>query len=98
MKKTRIFLGLLLVVALMAFAGCSSDGDGTFDPSTPGNVTDNSGNGINNNDVPDNNGTNNGAGDNNLGNDVDRMVDDAGNAVDNAVDDLVSTGDAINNH
>lgn len=41
MRKTRIFLGLLLIIALMAFAGCGINDDGTImDPDTP-DVNDN---------------------------------------------------------
>lgn len=41
MRKTRIFLGLLLIISLMAFVGCGINEDTTVDPDTPGNMTDN---------------------------------------------------------
>ncbi|MFV0515911.1 MAG: hypothetical protein ACK5MV_00745 [Aminipila sp.] len=72
MRNKRIFLGFLLVIALMVFAGCSTTDDkvNKAAPNTPDTVTDT-------NDV--NNGTDT------IKNDVNKAVDDAGNAVENLV-------------
>jgi len=43
LRKRRIFLGLLLVIALMAFVACGRDDGTVLDPNTPNNVTDNNG-------------------------------------------------------
>lgn len=81
MRKRRIFLGLLLVVVLMAFAACSNKGT-SLDPdtNTPNPVTDNNGT-VNDNGVVDK-----------AGNDVEKAVDDTGDAA----RDLVTSDGALN--
>lgn len=83
MRNKRVFLGLLLVIALMAFAGCSSTDDvNTVDPNAQKSVTDSNGDGMYDNNM-----------NNDLGNDVDRIVD----KTDRAVEDMVTDG-AVNDH
>lgn len=83
MRKRRIFLGLLLVIALMAFVACSGNDGTLLDPDTPNKVTDNNGNNNGNNDVNDN-----------LDNAGDNLNDAANNAGD-AAKDLVTTNGAV---
>ncbi len=80
MRKTRIFLGILLIMALMAFVGCGVNDDTTVDPDTPGDVTDNR-------DLTDDADR---AMDN-AGEDVENAVDKAGEDV----KDLVTTDSAV---
>lgn len=86
MRRRRIFLGLLLVIALMAFVACSSNDGTLLDPDTPNTVTDNNGNDNVDNDANDN---------------LDNAGDDLEDAADNAGDaakDLVTTNGAVNNN
>lgn len=83
MRKRRIFLGLLLVIALMAFVACSSNDGTLLDPDTPDTVTDNNGNNNVDNDANDN-----------LDNAGDDLEDAAENAGD-AAKDLVTTNGAV---
>lgn len=39
LKKTRIFLGLLLIMVMVAFSGCGNNNPTTIDPDTPNNTT-----------------------------------------------------------
>ncbi|WP_312652797.1 hypothetical protein [Aminipila sp.] len=82
MRKRRIFLGLLLVIALMAFVACSSNDGTLLDPDTPNTVTDNNGNGVNDD-------TNNNL--DKAGNNLEDAADNAGNAA----KDLVTTNGAV---
>lgn len=86
MRKRRIFLGLLLVIALMAFVACSGNDGTLLDPDTPDTVTDNNGNGIDDDDAD---------------NATDKAGDDLRDATDNAgdaVEDLVTTDGAVDNN
>lgn len=84
MRKRQIFLGLLLVMVLMAFAACSNNGGTALDPNTntPNPVTDDNG-------TVDENG---------VRQNVDQAGDDLRNATDNAGNaarDLVTSDGAV---
>lgn len=85
MRKRRIFLGLLLVIALMAFVACSSNDGTLLDPKTPDTVTDNNGTDNNVNDDANNNNLDK------AGDDLEKAADNAGNAA----KDLVTTNGAV---
>lgn len=87
MKRTRIFMAFLMIVALLAFTGCANDDNGG-NPVAPNGT----GNGIVDNGANDNNGVNdrNGMNDNGLN---DNLNDQNGTNGSNTV-----TGGGVNNN